>query len=92
LAGWYESNQLIQVIYILAMPLYLFFLPLYRCIIFHCSFWHFDDFSWGSTRTLEAEEGVEMDKIDGEFNSEWVPKKTWEDYKVDDLEWRLGVN
>ncbi len=32
-----------MIIYILAMPIYGFFVPLY-------SFWHFDDFTWGNTR------------------------------------------
>jgi hypothetical protein len=36
--------------YILAMPVYCFYLPLY-------AFWHFDDFSWGNTRLVVDDEG-----------------------------------
>ncbi|RYF30020.1 MAG: hypothetical protein EOO38_32760, partial [Cytophagaceae bacterium] len=39
------SHRLISV-YILAIPVFSFFLPLY-------SFWKMDDFSWGSTRLGE---------------------------------------
>jgi chitin synthase len=39
-------------IYLLAMPVYTVILPLY-------SFWHFDDFSWGSTRVLKRDDGGE---------------------------------
>ncbi|KAI8808702.1 family 2 glycosyltransferase [Cladochytrium replicatum] len=35
------------VIYLLATPIFSFYLPLY-------SFWHMDDFSWGSTRVVDA--------------------------------------
>lgn len=37
-----------MIIYLLAMPLYSFYLPIY-------SFWHFDDFSWGNTRIVVGE-------------------------------------
>ena len=40
-------------VYICAIPLFLFFLPLY-------SFWHFDDFSWGSTHVITGEKGKKM--------------------------------
>lgn len=39
-----------MLIYILAMPVFAFYLPLY-------SFWHFDDFSWGNTRLVVGENG-----------------------------------
>ncbi|KAI8895922.1 chitin synthase-domain-containing protein [Globomyces pollinis-pini] len=38
-----------MIIYVLAMPIIGFFVPLY-------SFWHFDDFTWGNTRQVEEEE------------------------------------
>ena len=37
-------------IYLLAYPIYSFFLPVY-------SFWHMDDFSWGNTRIVVGEKG-----------------------------------
>lgn len=36
-------------VYLLALPVWNFALPLY-------AFWHFDDFSWGDTRKVEGEE------------------------------------
>jgi len=34
-----------MIVYILAMPVFSFYLPIY-------AFWHFDDFSWGNTRMV----------------------------------------
>ena len=39
--------------YILAIPAFSFFLPLY-------SFWRMDDFSWGQTRVVLGESGKKM--------------------------------
>ena len=62
-----------MLIYILAMPIFGFFIPIY-------SFWHFDDFSWGRTRRLK-------DQIDGLYNEneifgepEPLVLKTWDEY------------
>jgi len=65
-----------MIIYILALPLYGFFIPLY-------SFWHFDDFSWGNTRVVierkmrkKGKKGnVEM------YDPKKIPMKKWEDYE-----------
>ena len=40
-------------VYILAVPVFSFFLPLY-------SFWKMDDFSWGATRVVLGESGKKM--------------------------------
>ena len=42
-----------MVFYILAIPVFSFFLPLY-------SFWRMDDFSWGQTRVVLGESGKKM--------------------------------
>ena len=42
-----------MVFYILAIPAFSFFLPLY-------SFWRMDDFSWGQTRVVLGESGKKM--------------------------------
>ena len=42
-----------MVFYILAVPVFSFFLPLY-------SFWRMDDFSWGATRIVLGESGKKM--------------------------------
>ena len=42
-----------MVFYILAIPVFSFYLPLY-------SFWKMDDFSWGATRVVLGEKGKKM--------------------------------
>ncbi len=42
-----------MIFYILAIPAFSFFLPLY-------SFWRMDDFSWGQTRVVLGEAGKKM--------------------------------
>lgn len=42
-----------MVFYILAIPAFSFFLPLY-------SFWRMDDFSWGQTRVVLGEKGKKL--------------------------------
>lgn len=42
-----------MVFYILAIPIFSFFLPLY-------SFWRMDDFSWGQTRLVMGESGKKL--------------------------------
>ncbi|CAO3598523.1 unnamed protein product [Absidia cylindrospora] len=39
-----------MIVYILAIPVFSFFIPIY-------AFWHFDDFSWGNTRIVVGESG-----------------------------------
>ena len=67
-----------MVIYILAMPLFGFMLPVY-------AFWHMDDFSWGNTRTIVGEDGkkVEIVKEEDEFDINEIPMKTWEQYEME---------
>lgn len=57
-------------IYILALPIWNFFLPVY-------AFWRFDDFSWGDTRKIDENTG--KDEL-GLFNSENVKMKHLEEY------------
>ena len=47
------------IIYIFALPIWNFFLPVY-------AFWRFDDFSWGDTRKVEGEA---VKELEGEFDS-----------------------
>ncbi|KAG0265994.1 hypothetical protein BG011_003644 [Mortierella polycephala] len=66
-------------IYILAIPLFSFFIPLY-------SFWHFDDFSWGNTRmvvgeTANAKKVVILGDDDEPFDEKMIPMKKWSVYE-----------
>ncbi|KAF9580177.1 hypothetical protein BGW38_003285 [Lunasporangiospora selenospora] len=68
-----------MIVYILAIPVFSFYLPLY-------SFWHFDDFSWGNTRLVVGEKGrtkaVNADAMDGkQFDPKSIPQKKWSDYE-----------
>ncbi|TFK32154.1 glycosyltransferase family 2 protein [Crucibulum laeve] len=61
--------------YILAIPAFSFFLPLY-------SFWKMDDFSWGATRLVLGESGKKMIVHDeGKFDPRAIPLKSWSDYE-----------
>lgn len=66
-----------MIIYILAMPVFSFGLPLY-------SFWHMDDFSWGNTRIVTGEKGRQVVISDeGKFDPESIPHKRWEEYQAE---------
>ncbi|TIB82801.1 chitin synthase 8 [Wallemia mellicola] len=66
-----------MIVYICAIPLFSFFLPLY-------SFWHFDDFSWGSTHVITGEKGRKMLIHDeGHFDPKNIPLKTWAEYEAE---------
>ena len=64
-----------MVLYIIAIPVFSFALPLY-------SFWHMDDFSWGNTRIVTGEKGQKIVISDeGKFDPTTIPRKKWEDYQ-----------
>ncbi|KAK5087007.1 hypothetical protein LTR05_004178 [Lithohypha guttulata] len=66
-----------MIIYILAMPVFSFALPLY-------AFWHMDDFSWGNTRLVTGEHGKQVLISDeGKFDPDSIPKKKWEEYQAE---------
>lgn len=61
-----------MLIYLISYPLWSFYLPLY-------SFWHFDDFGWGSTRIVIGEKGnAKIVATDEEpFHDDMIPLKTF---------------
>ncbi|ORZ10887.1 chitin synthase-domain-containing protein [Absidia repens] len=65
-----------MIVYILAIPLFSFFIPIY-------SFWHFDDFSWGNTRVVVGEGGHKkaMPADEGRFDPKSIPLKKWKDHE-----------
>ncbi|KAF6741605.1 glycosyltransferase family 2 protein [Ephemerocybe angulata] len=64
-----------MIFYILAIPMFSFFLPLY-------SFWRMDDFSWGQTRMVMGESGKKLIVHDeGKFDPKAIPLKSWSDYE-----------
>ncbi|KAG9288293.1 hypothetical protein G9A89_021324 [Geosiphon pyriformis] len=72
-----------MIVYILAIPVFSFFLPIY-------AFWHFDDFSWGNTRVVVGEKGKKILITDeGKFDPKSIPKKKWSDYEQE--LWEVGT-
>ncbi|KAI9672400.1 MAG: hypothetical protein M1817_003422 [Caeruleum heppii] len=66
-----------MIIYILAIPVFSFGLPLY-------AFWHMDDFTWGNTRMVTGEKGRKVIVSDeGKFDANSIPRKKWEDYQAE---------
>jgi chitin synthase len=70
MVGW-------MIMYILAIPVFSFALPLY-------SFWHMDDFNWGNTRVIAGEKGKKIVVSDeGKFDPKSIPRKKWEEYQAE---------
>ncbi|KXJ92355.1 chitin synthase 6 [Microdochium bolleyi] len=66
-----------MILYILAIPVFSFALPLY-------SFWHMDDFNWGNTRVIAGESGKKVVITDeGKFDPASIPRKKWEEYQAE---------
>ncbi|KAK7472861.1 Chitin synthase, class 1 [Stygiomarasmius scandens] len=64
-----------MLIYLAALPVWNFILPVY-------AFWHFDDFSWGETRKVEGETKSDSHGGGGaKFNGAAVPLRRWEDWE-----------
>jgi chitin synthase len=66
-----------MIVYILALPVFAFFIPVY-------SFWHFDDFSWGNTRLVVGEGGKKKKVVaadEGKFDPKSIPVKKWSEYE-----------
>ncbi|KAI7864899.1 chitin synthase-domain-containing protein [Spinellus fusiger] len=64
-------------IYIVALPIWNFVLPVY-------SYWHFDDFSWGATRVVVGEKkGSSHGNAEGKFDSSRLIMKKWEDWEAE---------
>ncbi|EJP64155.1 class V chitin synthase [Beauveria bassiana ARSEF 2860] len=70
MVGW-------MILYILAIPVFSFGLPLY-------AFWNMDDFAWGNTRVVAGEKGKKVIVSDeGKFDPSTIPRKRWEDYQAE---------
>lgn len=66
-------------IYILAYPIWSFFLPIY-------SFWHMDDFSWGNTRIVVGEKGrrkIVAGTDEEPYDDSMIPLKRCSEYQRD---------
>jgi len=65
-----------MIIYILALPVFGFYIPLY-------SFWHFDDFSWGNTRLVVGDKGKKkfVAEEEDKFDPKSIPRKKWQEHE-----------
>lgn len=81
-------------IYIIALPIWNFVLPVY-------AFWHFDDFSWGQTRKIDGAGGDDHGKSEGNFDASQIYMRRWHEFERDRIikseRWRaaggcFGVN
>ncbi|KAJ3331041.1 hypothetical protein HDU76_004208 [Blyttiomyces sp. JEL0837] len=64
-----------MLIYIIATPVFGFYIPLY-------AFWHFDDFSWGNTRLVVGEDGKKILASDViHFDPKTIPVRKWADFE-----------
>lgn len=63
-------------VYLLALPIWNFVLPVY-------AFWHFDDFSWGQTRKVDGPDAGHdhVDKKDIGPNA--IPLRKWDEWERD---------
>ncbi|CEP18844.1 hypothetical protein [Parasitella parasitica] len=72
-----------MIVYILAIPVFSFAIPIY-------AFWHFDDFSWGNTRIVVGEKGQKkaVGPEEGVFDPNTIPTKSWSQHEQDMMdEW-----
>ncbi|KAL1921203.1 uncharacterized protein VTP21DRAFT_10919 [Calcarisporiella thermophila] len=63
-----------MLVYLLALPLWNFILPVY-------AFWHFDDFTWGQTRRVAGERRARGEEEEGEFDSSQIVMKRWAEFE-----------
>ncbi|KAI9140628.1 chitin synthase-domain-containing protein [Paraphysoderma sedebokerense] len=72
-------------VYIFAIPVFSFALPLY-------AFWYMDDFSWGNTRIVVDADGkkvyIPQEEVDDSYNVKMIPQKRWAEYEAE--LWELG--
>ncbi|KAJ2470208.1 hypothetical protein IWW56_006579, partial [Coemansia sp. RSA 2131] len=68
-----------MIVYLLALPVFSFFIPIY-------SFWHFDDFSWGNTRVVvgDGKKTKYVAEIE-EFDPSIIPLRKWDEYREEIL-------
>lgn len=63
-----------MMIYLMALPVWNFVLPMY-------AYWKFDDFSWGETRAIAGGDKGGHDDAEGEFDSSQIIMKRWRDFE-----------
>ncbi|KAH7108196.1 chitin synthase-domain-containing protein [Auriculariales sp. MPI-PUGE-AT-0066] len=70
-----------KIVYVFWMFIYLAALPVWQFILPVYAFWHFDDFSWGETRRVEGEDKGDDHGGGGEAIDTTVALRRWEDWE-----------
>ncbi|CAK5265359.1 unnamed protein product [Mycena citricolor] len=70
-----------KIVYVLWMLIYLLALPVWNFILPVYAFWHFDDFSWGETRKVEGEGKDKGHGDEGGAIGAEIPLRRWEDWE-----------
>ncbi|KNE62523.1 hypothetical protein AMAG_07735 [Allomyces macrogynus ATCC 38327] len=76
------SHVVWMIIYLLSIPIFSFFIPVY-------SFLHMDDFSWGNTRVVVGDNGKMQVFIAGDeekFDLSMIPHRKWAEFEQELLE------
>ena len=63
-------------IYLLALPVWNFVLPVY-------AYWHMDDFSWGETRKVDGPGKEDHGKTEGTFDASHIFMKRWHEFELE---------
>lgn len=63
-------------IYLLALPVWNFVLPVY-------AYWHMDDFSWGETRKVDGPVKDDHGKTEGIFDASHIFMKRWHEFEME---------
>ena len=65
-----------MIIYLMALPIWNFVLPVY-------AFWHFDDFSWGHTRKLAGGDNGHGPDDNSYIGPDAIPLRRWDEWERD---------
>ncbi|KAK9369627.1 chitin synthase-domain-containing protein [Lipomyces kononenkoae] len=66
--------------YVLWMLIYLMALPVWNFVLPLNAYWKFDDFSWGETRQVQGGDKGH-DEAEGEFDSSHIKMRKWRDFE-----------
>ncbi|CAG8612762.1 10216_t:CDS:2 [Paraglomus brasilianum] len=79
-----------RVMYLLWMIVYVFALPIWNFVLPVYAFWHFDDFSWGATRKIAGVDNGHGDGGMDVFDPKQVPMRKWHEWKMDEGQRRFA--
>ncbi|RUS17593.1 chitin synthase-domain-containing protein [Endogone sp. FLAS-F59071] len=81
-----------KVVYVLWMLVYIFAIPIWNFLLPLYAFWHFDDFSWGATRQIQGRDtGHGRENMEGTFDPFKIPMKKWQDWQEEKQQRRRKI-